>query len=87
MAAGGHFDPEKTEHHLGPYNATGHLGDLPVLSIDEKGEANIPVVAPRLKVSDIRGHSIMIHSGGDTYSDEPALGGGAMRMICGVIGS
>ena len=86
MAAGGHLDPAHTGHHLGPYNSAGHLGDLPVISIDTKGDATVPVVAPRLKVSDILGHSLMIHQGSDNYSDTPApLGGGGMRMVCGVI--
>jgi Cu-Zn family superoxide dismutase len=84
MAAGGHFDPNNTGHHYGPYG-TGHLGDLPVISINTKGQATVPVVAPRLTVADILNHSLMIHQGGDTYSDQPELGGGGMRMICGVI--
>lgn len=84
MAAGGHYDPQNTGHHLGPYG-TGHLGDLPVISIDAKGNATVPVVAPRLTVKDILGHSLMIHQGSDTYTDQPELGGGGMRMVCGVI--
>lgn len=84
MAAGGHFDPYNTGHHLGPYG-NGHLGDLPVISVDVQGNATIPVVAPRLKVKDILDHSLMIHNGSDTYSDSPELGGGGMRMVCGVI--
>lgn len=84
MAAGGHFDPYNTGHHLGPYGS-GHLGDLPAISVDAQGNATVPVVAPRLTVKDILGHSLMIHNGGDTYSDTPELGGGGMRMICGVI--
>ena len=37
-----------------------------------------PVLAPRLKkLDEVRGHSIMIHAGGDNHSDHPApLGGG-----------
>ena len=87
MAAGGHFDPNKTGKHLGPYNDNGHLGDLPVLIVDAKGEATTPVLAPRIKhIEDIRHRSLMIHEGGDNYSDEPAkLGGGGGRMVCGVI--
>ena len=85
MAAGGHFDPQNTGHHLGPYNA-GHLGDLPVLSVDSSGVGSIPVLAPRLtSLLQIKGHALMIHSDGDTYSDTPQLGGGGMRMFCGVI--
>lgn len=85
IAAGGHLDPDHTNSHLGPYNNQGHLGDLPVISIDTKGNATVPVVAPRLNVQDILGHALMIHQGSDTYSNQPELGGGGMRMVCGVI--
>ncbi|MCE8004463.1 superoxide dismutase [Cu-Zn] SodC [Billgrantia ethanolica] len=84
--AGGHYDPEETDSHQGPYG-DGHLGDLPVLIVNEDGEANLPVLAPRLTVDDVQGRSLMIHEGGDTYSDEPELGGGGGRMACGVVAS
>lgn len=85
MAAGGHLDPQHTGKHLGPYNDNGHLGDLPVLMVDKDGNADIPVLAPRLKIADIVNHSFMIHAGGDNYSDNPTLGGGGARIACGVI--
>ncbi|MBS0357798.1 MAG: superoxide dismutase family protein [Proteobacteria bacterium] len=85
-AAGGHFDPKKTGKHLGPYNDKGHLGDLPVLVVNEQGQATLPVLAPRLKLAELRGHSIMMHEHGDNYSDFPEkMGGGGGRRICGVI--
>lgn len=88
MAAGGHLDPKQTKHHYGPYNADGHLGDLPAIYINDDGTVAVPVVAPKLTVKDILGHSLMIHHGGDNYSDTPAaLGGGGSRMACGVIPS
>jgi superoxide dismutase, Cu-Zn family len=84
LAAGGHYDPSATAKHLGPHG-DGHKGDLPVLTVDASGKATKAVVAPRLKVSDVEGHSIMIHAGGDNYSDQPApLGGGGSRIACGV---
>lgn len=84
-AAGGHYDPEKTSKHLGP-EGNGHLGDLPPLYVDANGNANLEVIAPRLKEKDIRGHSLIIHEGGDNFSDEPLpLGGGGARIACGVI--
>lgn len=84
-AAGGHLDPEKTGKHLGPYR-NGHLGDLPVLEVANDGSATTPVTAPRLKMSDVYKHSLMIHAGGDNYSDFPEkLGGGGKRLACGVI--
>lgn len=86
MAAGGHFDPQKTNKHLGPYNDDGHLGDLPVLFVNNDGVADLPVLAPRIKsIAQIKGRALMLHEGGDTYSDVPHLGGGGDRMRCGVI--
>lgn len=86
-AAGGHFDPEKTGKHLGPYDDKGHLGDLPALYVDADGNANYQVLAPRLKkLAEIQDHAIMIHAGGDNHSDNPApLGGGGARFACAVI--
>ena len=85
-AAGGHYDPDKTNKHLGPYNPEGHLGDLPAIYVNKKGQAIHPVLAPRITIKDILGHSLMIHMHGDNYSDHPKpLGGGGKRIICGVI--
>lgn len=87
QAAGGHFDPNKTNKHLGPYDDNGHLGDLPAIYVNADGTANYPVLAPRLKkLSEIKGHALMVHAGGDNHSDHPKpLGGGGDRMACGVI--
>ncbi|WP_273788934.1 superoxide dismutase [Cu-Zn] SodC [Bartonella sp. ML70XJBT] len=86
-SAGGHYDPQHTERHLGPYNVDGHLGDLPALYVDKQGYATMSVLAPRLKkISEITGRSLMIHLGGDNQSDKPLpLGGGGARLACGVI--
>ena len=85
LAAGGHFDPATTGKHLGPAG-DGHKGDLPVLVVNPDGTATTPVVAPHLKVADVVGHVIVIHAGGDNYSDQPApLGGGGARIACGVV--
>jgi len=84
-AAGGHYDPAMTGKHEGPYG-DGHLGDLPFLYADKDGKATASVLAPRLKVSDLKGRSVMIHVGGDNYSDVPEkLGGGGGRLACGVV--
>lgn len=83
--AGGHYDPANTGRHEGP-NGNGHLGDLPRLAVDAGGAATAAVVAPRVRVSDILGRALMVHGGGDNYSDMPApLGGGGARVACAVI--
>jgi superoxide dismutase, Cu-Zn family len=84
MDAGGHYDPNHTNSHKGPY-ADGHLGDLPVLYVNADGTANTPTLAPRLKTADLKGLSVMIHAGGDNYSDTPPLGGGGARIACGSV--
>ena len=43
-AAGGHFDPQKTGKHEGP-EGNGHLGDLPVLVVNNDGKATDPVLS------------------------------------------
>jgi Cu-Zn family superoxide dismutase len=84
-AAGGHLDPAKSGQHLGP-EGKGHLGDLPVLTVASDGTARESVVAPRLKVNELHGRSLIIHAGGDNYSDQPKpLGGGGARLACGVV--
>ena len=85
IAAGSHYDPANTGKHLGPYGE-GHKGDMPVLTVDAGGKARKAVVVPHLTVADVKGRSIMIHAGGDNYSDQPApLGGGGARIACGVV--
>jgi len=85
-AAGGHFDPLETGKHLGPFDDSGHLGDLPALCADKNGLAQRPILAPRIILKDIRGLAVIIHGGADNYSDQPEkLGGGGSRVACAII--
>ncbi|OAN54141.1 superoxide dismutase [Paramagnetospirillum marisnigri] len=85
LAAGGHFDPDKTSRHEGPYGH-GHKGDMPALAVNGDGKATDAVTVPNLKVADLKGRSIVIHAGADNYADQPkALGGGGARVACGVV--
>lgn len=84
QAAGGHYDPANTGVHEGP-EGNGHLGDLPRLTSDG-GRVTAAVVAPRLTLGDLYGRALVIHEGGDNYSDSPSpLGGGGARLGCGVV--
>jgi len=84
LAAGGHFDADATQSHKGP-GGGGHDGDLPRLVVSEKGEARGPLHVKGLKVADFEGKALVIHAGGDNYSDTPKpLGGGGERIACGV---
>ena len=83
LAAGSHYDPHATKTHKGP-DGGGHEGDLPKLtSADGKIEQTVTV--KDIKLSDIAGRGLMIHEGGDNYTDDPENGGGKGRIACGVI--
>ena len=68
--------------------AKGYLGDLPVLDVQADGTATQTLTAPRIKNIDVlKGHALIIHIGGDNYSDSPNLvGGTGGRLACGPIG-
>lgn len=86
-AAGPHYDPHKTGLHAGP-SGGGHVGDLPALKVDGTGAATEAVTAPRLKLKELKGRSLVVHIGGDNNADQPAPnGGGGTRIACGVIDS
>jgi Cu-Zn family superoxide dismutase len=54
--------------------------------VDADGNAKQRLAAPRLKLADLKGRSLMLHAGGDNYSDQPqSLGGGGARIACGVV--
>jgi Cu-Zn family superoxide dismutase len=85
QAAGGHFDPAATKAHKGP-GGGGHKGDLPKLVVSDKGEAKDKIEVKGMTLADFQGHALMIHEGGDNYSDTPKpLGGGGARIACGVV--
>ncbi|MFQ6537169.1 MULTISPECIES: superoxide dismutase family protein [Aphanothece] len=84
LSAGGHWDPDGSGHHLGP-DGNGHRGDLSRLVVAADGSARLPVRAPRLRVGDLAGKALIVHAGGDTYSDTPPLGGGGARIACAVV--
>lgn len=84
-AAGGHFDPAGTDHHMGP-EGQGHLGDLPRLEVAADGSARRSLTAPRIKdVTILKGRTLIVHAGGDTYGEPPPLGGGGARIACGIL--
>ena len=82
--AGEHYDPEHTGIHAGPMG-NGHRGDLPKILVRDNSWAGI-VTAPRLTLDEVKNRSIIIHAGGDNYSDYPMANGCGMgRIIGGVI--
>jgi len=84
-AAGGHYDPAGTKAHKGP-DGGGHKGDLPKLQVGADGTAKTTLRVRGLTLADVAGKALVIHEGGDNYSDTPKpLGGGGARIACGVV--
>lgn len=84
-AAGNHYDPDHSKKHGGPWG-DGHAGDLPALNVSINGTATQTLVAKRLELKDFYEKALVIHAGGDNYSDYPEpLGGGGARVACGVV--
>lgn len=83
LGAGGHYDPAAAKEHKGPHG-DGHKGDLPFLTATDAGVKGV-VSAEQLTLDDVKGRALVIHEGGDNYTDQPANGGGAGRIACGVI--
>ena len=54
LSAGPHYDPAGSKKHGTPWG-DGHLGDLPALAVSANGNAVNPVLAPRLKLADLKG--------------------------------
>lgn len=85
LGAGGHFDPARSGKHLGPAGG-GHKGDLPKLVVAPDGTAKGSLLVKGLTAWDLKYHAVIIHAGGDNYSDQPAaLGGGGARIAGGIV--
>jgi Cu-Zn family superoxide dismutase len=88
MSAGGHFNPNKTQHGVTP--AIGHAGDMGNLTFSDSGRATIDTTFEGLTVSSdaangIIGRAIIVHMGTDDLKTDPTGNAGA-RAACGVIG-
>lgn len=75
--AGGHFNPNGCEH-------PAHAGDLPPLFADRTGFAWMGVLTDRFRVEDVMGRTVIIHSGVDDFTSQPA-GNAGERIACGMI--
>lgn len=71
-----HYDPQGCTH---PF----HAGDLPPL-LGASGRALSMCLTDRFTVSDIVGKTVVIHSGPDDFTTQPA-GNSGIKIACGVI--
>ena len=76
-----------TRSHYNPCNRQhpDHAGDLPPL-LSCNGKAHMEVLTDRFCIREILGRTILIHSGPDDFTTQPA-GGAGNKIACGVIRS
>lgn len=93
-SAGGHFDPGPFGNVDPDLNHPFHMGDLPNLEADPKGDASVTAVTTRvtlsagpLSVFDADGTALIIHANPDQEITGAAKSGvsGGPRIACGVL--
>ncbi len=87
MSTKGHFNPFSRAHgHHG--SAERHAGDLPSLSANKEGRANVQVDLDMITLipgpASIIGRGLIVHADPDDYKTQPTGNAGA-RIACGVI--
>lgn len=96
--AGGHFDPGPNGNTDPDANHGYHAGDLPSITIDDKGEGVLETITTRVTLSDgpvsilgkesaPDGTSLMIHGNHDPFTPGETGSGhsGGPRLACGTI--
>lgn len=86
-SAGGHYNPEGTEHGA-PHGNMRHVGDLGNITADDTGHATLTLLDTELTLNGphtIIGRGMIVHAGEDDLVSQPTGNAGA-RVACGVIG-
>ena len=73
---GGHYDPEDCPHPC-------HAGDMPPL-FGNSGRAWLAFLTDRIKVEEIVGKTVVIHSAPDDFTTQPS-GNSGSKIACGAI--
>jgi Cu-Zn family superoxide dismutase len=87
-AAGGHWNPTNTQH--GKWGSSSfHSGDIGNINLDANGKGSLELESDLWAIGgdpqkDILNKSIIVHSGVDDYTTQPA-GNSGERIGCAVI--
>lgn len=86
-SAGGHFNPEKTQHGA-PGSDAHHAGDFGNITIGPEGTGTLALTSADISLEEapsaIIGRAIIIHGGADDLTSQPS-GAAGPRIGCGVI--
>jgi Cu-Zn family superoxide dismutase len=87
-SAGEHYNPSG-QPHGDPATENRHLGDMPNITADDQGVAQLTATIGGLSLrtgqaNDIVGRSIVIHEKADDYKTQPS-GNSGKRIACAII--
>jgi len=82
--AAGLYDPGNTDRHEGPFG-NGYLGALPKAEANAQGWIFMTLVAPRVRLADLRGRALVLREFDDSYKPAPPLGGSGGIASCGLV--
>jgi superoxide dismutase, Cu-Zn family len=87
-SAGEHFNPT-AQQHGNPSSPPHHLGDVPNLTANSEGKADVNVRIEGVTLgdggaNDLVGKAVVVHAEADDYKTQPA-GNSGDRIACGVI--
>ena len=86
-SAGGHFNPEGTEHGA-PSDSHRHVGDQGNITADDAGTVHYEFTDNQIAFAgpnSIIGRGVIVHAGEDDLTTQPTGAAGA-RVACGVVG-
>lgn len=83
-AAGGVYNPTGASSHNGPWGG-GFIGALPKTEANANGWIFMTLVAPEVRLADLRGRALVLREHNDTYKSAPPLGGSGGIASCGLV--
>lgn len=83
-AAGGVYNPTGASSHNGPWGG-GFIGALPKTEANANGWIFMTLVAPEVRLADLRGRALVLREHNDNYKAAPPLGGAGGIASCGLV--
>jgi Cu-Zn family superoxide dismutase len=83
-AAGGVYNPTGAKAHNGPWGG-GFIGALPKTEANANGWIFMTLVAPEVRLADLRGRALVLREHNDNYKAAPPLGGSGGIASCGLV--
>lgn len=82
--AGGVYNPTQAKAHDGPFGG-GFIGALPKTEANADGWIFMTLVAPEVRLDDLRGRALVLREYDDNYKNKPPLGGAGGIAACGLV--